>query len=67
MCFYETSVNSYKPTSLLLNWLPGVFPLDAKRPGRECDQSPQHSAEFKNEGRCISALPYAFKFVLLLF
>jgi len=37
ICFHETSIKGYKHPSLQLNWLPGVLPLDVKRPGREGD------------------------------
>jgi hypothetical protein len=38
------------PTQPPIQWLPGAFPREVKRPGREVYHSPPSSAEVKKSG-----------------
>jgi hypothetical protein len=45
------------PTQPFIQWVPGAFSREVKRPGREVDHSPPSSAEVK-DGGTIPSLPH---------
>jgi hypothetical protein len=48
--FSTASRPTLGPTQLPLQWVPGFYSREVKRPGREADHSPPSSAEVKNSG-----------------
>jgi hypothetical protein len=55
--FFTASRPTLGPTQPPIQWISGAISPDAKRPGREADQSHPSSAEVKNGG-AIPPLPH---------
>jgi hypothetical protein len=52
--FSTASRPALGPTQSLIQWVPGIFPMRIKLPGREADHSAPSSAEVKNGWSCTS-------------
>jgi hypothetical protein len=55
--FTTASRTALGPTQPPIQWVPGAFSLDIKRPGREADHSPPSSAKVKKVWSYTSTLP----------
>jgi hypothetical protein len=58
--FTTVSRTALGPTKPPMQWVPGIFSLGVKRPGRESDHSTPSSAEVKNAWSCTSTPQYVF-------
>jgi len=54
-----------EPTKSSVQRVPGTLSLEIKRPGREADNSPPSSAEFKNPWSYTSTSPILLRGVVL--
>jgi hypothetical protein len=61
ICLFTTASRpALGPRRLPIQWVAGALYLGIKRPGREPDQTPPSSAEFKNAWRYTSTPQYVF-------